>query len=119
MHVLRFRTSLCTTQLTAIGTRGDALVIEYAYACNNVAIAQSGPAIRLTVREHRIVEVSLSVCCYRAGESTTRMGGQQWMLNLAEYLQQKEGRDGRILLRYAIEDDPASLRADWVLDDYN
>ena len=106
-------------QLTSIGTRGDALVLEYIYACNNVTIAQSGPAIRLTVREHRIVEVTLSVCCYRISETSVRLGGQQWMLNLAAYLQQKDGRQGRIVLQYAVESDPAHLRADWTLDDFN
>lgn len=103
-------------QLTAIGTQGDALVLEYAYAYNNVTVDQSGPALRLTVRAHRIVGVSLSVCCYRAEETVVRIGSQQWMLNLADYLYSRDGTVSRIDLCYAVDADPTRLRADWTLD---
>ncbi len=103
-------------QLTVIGTQGDTLVLEYTYAYNNVTVAQSVPALRLTVRGHRIIEVSVAVCCYRAGETVVRIGSQQWMLNLADHLYSRDGTACRIDLHYAIDTDPARLRADWTLD---
>lgn len=105
-------------QLTAIGTQGDALVLEYAYAYNNVTIEGDMPALQLTVRGHRIVRVALSVCSYRPIDLTSRAGNQQWMLNLGGYLHKKEGGTARcrVSLRYAAGNTPARLRADWTLD---
>lgn len=103
-------------QLIAVGTEGDVLVLEYAYAYNNVTIVQAAPALRLTVRAHRIVGVTLSVSCYRAAETNSRAGSQQWMLNLADYLRRRDDTACRISLRYATDADPARLRADWTLD---
>lgn len=106
-------------QLAAVVAEDGALVLEYAYFYDNIRISRPAPAIRLIVREHKIISASLAVCSYRAEDETARAGGQQWMLRLVDYVRTRPdlaGADCGIVLCYtAGETDPARLRAVWQL----
>ncbi|MBR7185742.1 MAG: hypothetical protein IKD37_09080 [Clostridia bacterium] len=106
-------------QLSAVYTEGNALVLEYVYVYHNIVVRRDAPALRLTVRAHRIVSAAVSACTYRTDETNSRVGSQQWMRNLAAYLaRQESGTRHTVSLVYgAYASDPARLRADWVLEE--
>lgn len=107
-------------QLAGIGTADGMLILEYVYTAGNVAIAADAPAIRLGVRDHRIVGIEVTVAAYTVTETVGRASDQRWMRNLAAHMAatQETAAEGlSIALRYtATVGDAARLRADWVLE---
>ncbi len=108
-----------TLVMTAISTSDGALRVAYGYTYNNVAIVADTPAMVVTVRDHRIVAVEVTVATYRASETLARAADQRWMRNLAAHMVREQGEAAEgctIRLCYTASiGDAATLRADWVL----
>jgi len=104
--------------LTSVSVEQDTLVMTYSYFYENIRIDLSSPAITVTVRDHAIAAVSVRGVNYVADEYYLPSGRQRWMLQLSQYLRERDGADAdyTIVLNYR-KDESHDLRliADWGL----
>ena len=105
-------------QLVSVRAEGEMLILAYAYFYDNVRIRTDAPSIVITVRDHKIISVSMEIVNYRADEYHAPAGGQTWMLQLSEYLRARDAEEKVYLidLWYTIDETaPERLIAEWRL----
>lgn len=105
-------------RLISVSADGDTLTLNFSYFYENIRIDLSAPTVTVTVRDHTIVAVSAKTVNYVVDEYYLPSSRQLWMLQLSQYLRERDGGadDHAIVLSYR-RDETNNLRlvADWGL----
>lgn len=105
-------------RLTSVSVEGDSLIVAFNYFYENLRIDLSSPAVTVTVRDHTVVEVSVKMINYVVDEYYRPSAQQKWMLQLSQYLCERDKTDADYAIVLGYHRDEANamrLIADWGL----
>ena len=105
-------------RFTSVLAEGDTLVLTFSYFYENIRIDLSAPAVTVTIRDHTVAAVSVKTVNYVMDEHYLPSARQGWMLQLSQYLWERDGSDAdyAIVLSYRKDEaDDLRLIADWGL----
>lgn len=105
-------------RLTSVSAEGETLILTFSYFYENLRVDLSSSAVTVAIRDHTVVSVTVRAVNYVTDEYYRPSARQKWMLQLSQYLQERDGTDTdyAIVLSYRRDEaDDLRLIADWGL----